>query len=205
MEKKTIIKLLFLSALVWGQATPGINPVMKSLFIPGTGEYALNHPIRGRVFILSETLFWTAFTAAVITSNNFAQRYQAMAADFAGVDPSNKDYQYWVDIGNYQSLEDHNEEHLRYREYDALYPSGSDWDWTWSSDTKREQFEDYRITSDLWAKNAKFIAGAIFLNHVISAIDVMYLIRKQRIEHVSVTPLLQIENNMSGISIRINF
>ena len=99
----------------------------------------------------------------------------------------------------------HNEEHLRFREFDALYPSESEWSWEWSSDSKREKYRDYRVASDTWALGAKFIAGSIVINHIVSAIDALYLQRISRIEVVSVTPMIHPTSGRSGLSLTIQF
>jgi hypothetical protein len=102
-------------------------------------------------------------------------------------------------------LNGHNEEHLRFRDYDAIYPMNSEWHWEWTSEEKRLQYRDYRVASDTWALGAKFIAGSIVMNHIISAIDALYLQRISQIKAVSMQPLINMENGYSGLALAIQF
>ena len=205
MDSKKIIIFSLLSVLVTGQDNGGMSPVVKSFLLPGWGEYALEKPDRGRIFILTETALWTSFAGALIISNNYTDLFQAFAADHAGVETSGKGRQFWVDVGNYESMIKHNEEHLRFREFEALYPHDDEWNWAWSSVSKRKQYRDYRVSSDTWALGAKFIAGSIVINHIVSAIDVSYLERISKIEDISVMPLINPANGHSGLVLTLEF
>ena len=205
MGKKTVIIISLFCAIAFAQKSNGLSPIVKSFLLPGWGEYALEKPNRGRIFILSETALWTSFAGALIVSNNYTDLFQAYAADYAGVETSGKDRQFWVDVGNYESLNGHNEEHLRFRDYDAIYPMNSEWHWEWTSEEKRLQYRDYRVASDTWALGAKFIAGSIVMNHIISAIDALYLQRISQIKAISMQPLINMENGYSGLALAIQF
>ena len=205
MGKKTVIIISLFCAIAFAQKSNGLSPIVKSFLLPGWGEYALEKPNRGRIFILSETALWTSFAGALIVSNNYTDLFQAFAADYAGVETSGKDRQFWVDVGNYETLNGHNEEHLRFRDYDAIYPMNSEWHWEWTSEEKRLQYRDYRVASDTWALGAKFIAGSIVMNHIISAIDALYLQRISQIKAVSMQPLINMENGYSGLALAIQF
>lgn len=205
MDKKKIIIITLICCIAFGQSSNGLSPVVKSFLLPGWGEYSLDKPERGRIFTLSETALWASFACALIVSNNYTDLFQAYAADNAGIKISGKDRQFWVDVGNYESMVAHNEEHLRFREFDALYPSDGEWNWMWSSDSKRKQYRDYRVYSDTWALGAKFVAGSIVINHIVSAVDALYLQRISQIEAVSVTPMIYPTSGHSGLSLTIQF
>ena len=55
--------------------------------------------------------------------------------------------------------------------------------------------EKIRIKSDQLAISGKFIAGAILVNHIISAIDALYLKRINSISTVRVVPLIASKNS----------
>lgn len=205
MKKTSLIAFVIFYSIAFGQSSNGLSPVVKSFLLPGWGEYSLDKPERGRFFTLSETVLWTSFAGALIVSHNYSDLFQAYAADFAGVETKDKDRQFWVDVGNYESMNAHNEEHLRFREFDALYPSEDEWSWEWSSNSKRKQYRNYRVSSDTWALGAKFIAGSVVINHIVSAIDALYLQRISQIEAVSVMPIIHPNSGDSGLSLTIQF
>ena len=166
-----------------------LSPIVKSLVIPGWGQYSLDNRTHGNIFISSEILGFILATFCVVQSNNTEDTYLALASEHAGVTTSGKDYQYWVDIGNYNSIDDYNDEHLRWREFDNIYQLNDKWDWQWDSEDNRKKFEDHRIKSDKYALATKFVIGGIILNHIISAIDALYLQNISLNEKVSLQTL----------------
>lgn len=150
-------------------------PAYKSAILPGWGQYDLNRSKRGNFYITTEIVGVALTTLSFVKSKNLEDTYIAMAVEHAGATDGGKDHQFWVDIGNYDSREDFNDEHLRWREFDVLYPDDELWDWEWDSENNREEFEDSRIKSDNFKLIGKFFIGGIVLNHIISAIDAYYL------------------------------
>ena len=159
-----------------------ISPILKSLILPGTGEYSLNFNHRGRVFSLVESTLWFSLISSVLMSDILQREFQTYAAEHANILPSGKNREFWVDIGNYESRKIFNQEHLRFREFDAVDKYENDeWNWDWDGATsKRKYFESLRIKSDVWALTGKFLIGGIVINHIVSAIDVLYLKNRNR-------------------------
>ena len=158
------------------------SPILQSLILPGTGEYSLNYNNRGRVFLLVEGTIWLSLISSVLMSDILQREFQTYAAEHANILPSGKNREFWVDIGNYESREIFNQEHLRFREFDAveIYET-DDFYWNWDGETlKRKYFESLRIKSDVWSLTGKFLIGGVVLNHIISAIDVLYLQNRNR-------------------------
>jgi len=154
---------------------PKLSPTIKSVILPGWGQYDLEKPIRGNFYLTTEILGIALTTFSIIQSNNNEDTFIAIASEHAEVDVDGKNHQYWVDIGNYDSIDDYNDEHLRWREYDSLYPDENKWNWNWNSKDNRKEFEDIRIKSDKLELYGKFFIGGIVLNHIVSAIDAFYL------------------------------
>ena len=105
-------------------------------------------------------------------------------------------------MGNYSSMDDHNDEHLRFRDIDDLYPENEGWDWTWDSDKNKTTFETMRIGSDKLALRGKFIIGGLIVNHIVSAIDALYLTRLEKINSISMIPIIERDGSYS-VSLKI--
>jgi hypothetical protein len=103
--------------------------------------------------------------------NQLRDDSRAFAVSRAGVDPSGKDDQYFVDVGNFLSLHDYNEKQLRDRELENVYDPTAGYDWQWDSDASRATYRDERISSETMYNNKKFVVAAILVNHVASAIN----------------------------------
>ena len=184
--------------------TSKIPPTIKSTIIPGWGEYDLNKNSRGNFFITTEIIGIALTTFSFIRSNNIETTYQSIAAEHANVVIDGKNHQFWVDIGNYNSQFDYNEEHLRWREFDNLYPSEANWNWDWEAESKRKEFEDLRIESDRMKLVGKFFIGGIVLNHIISVIDVLYLKNISLKEKVEFSSYINPSNHSLVYSIQLN-
>ena len=195
MHKKIIISLAFI--LFSNGKVLCINQVLKSIIVPGWGEHALKEKKRSRLFSNIELSLWTACLGAYTYSHHSMLKYKSFAVEHAGVFSSGKDKKYWVDIGNYIDIENHNSEHLRWRYFDELYDENDSW--YWNNIDNMKKFESMRIKSDFYAKTGEYIIGAIILNHIISAIDTFYLLR---IKNITFLPI--ITNGVNEISLQIS-
>jgi hypothetical protein len=213
MGKKQIVTAIVLTQALYtqqlgpaaDQKKPIISPVVKSLVFPGWGEYSLDNQIRGRIFVLSETVLLLAILGSYSVAQRQETEYKAYAAEHAGIDPIGKDRQFWVDIGNYSSLFLFNEEHLRWREFKSLYEDNDTWAWAWDSGNNRERFENMRIASDSWSLRGSFLIGGVVLNHIVSAIDALYLSKISNIKETVVSPYYNLHSDKMGISLTVSF
>ena len=152
-----------------------IHPSIKSALIPGWGESSLAKTTQSKFFNLMELTLWSTFLGFHNLSNHKRLQYKSYAAKYAGISIDNKNHKYWVDIGNYLSLSDHNEEHLRWRQINDIY--NEDFDWSWKSRNHMNKFEEMRISSDKLSKYGQYTLGVITLNHIVSCINSLYLSR----------------------------
>ncbi len=205
-----IILLIVLSSLNLSFAqdkskiTHKIPPIIKSAIMPGWGEYELGKCSRGNLFFTTEIIGIALTTFSFVRSNNIATTYRAMAANHADVIVDGKNHQFWVDIGNYDSHEDYNDEHLRWREFDNLYPNDINWIWDWETEEKRKEFESLRIESDRMKLVGKFFIGGLVINHIISTIDVYYFKNIALKEKVEFSSYINSDNLSLVYSIQFN-
>ncbi|MBT3215994.1 MAG: hypothetical protein HOD97_07830 [Candidatus Marinimicrobia bacterium] len=210
MDTKIIIILLFTGSFAFSQSERQVedsklSPAVKSFLIPGWGEKSLHQSKRSRFFIMSETSLWLSVMGTFIASEVEEQKYIAYAADHAGVDISGKDHSFWVDIGNYPNRNSFNNEHLRFRDNDALYALDTEWNWEWDEANHRTTFERMRIRGDILTKATSFLVAGVVLNHVISAIDAAYLQNIAQGVTLDVVPKIDIESKSSSLSFSIKF
>ncbi len=184
--------------------TSKIPPTIKSAILPGWGEYELNKNSRGNFFLTTEIIGIVLTTFSFVKSSNIITTYKSIAAEHANVNIDGKNHQFWVDIGNYDSQYDYNDEHLRWREFDNIYPSEANWNWDWEAESKRKEFEDLRIESDRMKLVGKFFICGIVLNHIISVIDVLYLKNISLKEKVEFSSYINPSNHSLVYSIQLN-
>lgn len=213
MGKKQLVIALVITQVLYTQQLgpavdhqkPLISPVVKSLVFPGWGEYSLDNQTRGRVFVLSETILLLAILGSYSVAQRKETEYKAYAAEHAGIDPLGKNRQFWVDIGNYSSLFTYNEEHLRWRDFNALYENNDTWAWAWDSNNNRERFENTRIASDIWRLRGSFLIGGVVLNHIVSAIDALYLSKISNIQETVISPNYNPLSDKMELSLTVYF
>ena len=75
---------------------------------------------------------------------------------------------------------------MRFREPEDLY-YGTDI-WLWDSEENKKIFKNMRINADLLNRQVNFIIGAIFINHIISSIDSLYLYRLKNENKLIIKP-----------------
>ena len=190
MQKALYISLLHFSILL---STPSIHPIAKSLLVPGWGEASLGYKKSSKFFIHTESILIFSCLSAYKIGNMKQNEYITFANEHAGAKNIN-DHRYWVDIGNYNSNQAFDEEHLRMRDGKEGQWSSHPWFWK-GGDGYRLKFEKMRIDSDKLFFTGKFIIGGIILNHIVSGINTLYLTRIDNNKSYSVSPSIELYNN----------
>jgi len=177
--------------------------LLKSAILPGWGERSLNYVERSRYFNASEIAFWVTYFAFYWYGNAIADDMKAYAATHAGVNPAGKDQYYFTDIGNYENIYAYNDQKLRYRTVNLLYPVTPEYYWAWDDDSSRRHFDKLRVKSATVLRNATFAIGGLVANRLFSMLDVIVLTRGQLEQ-----PTIDIESSwqsyQDGMSFKIS-
>ena len=152
---------------------------LKSLVLPGWGQYALGAKTSARTFLISEIVLIGTSVGFHVYGNWLESDFSAFAARHAGVQNiDSKSDQFWVDVGNFDSVTDFNDEKLRQRNTRDLRDLDGDEAWQWDSSANREIFENMRIRRDRADERSAFMIAGIVANHVISAVHALWLNKK---------------------------
>ena len=205
--KVILISIIVCNINLYGQMQKDskLDPIIKSLIIPGWGQKSLGKPKRARLFNYIESGILLTLISSSTFSNIEKKNYIAFASKHAAISSSGKDHKYWVDIGNYNSIENYNDEHLRNREMDDLYPDDKKWSWDWDLESNRTIFENKRIRADQLELFATFSIGALVLNHVVSSIDALYLKKVSTNKSLSIKPYRNQILGSVGYSFTLSF
>ena len=142
-----------------------------SLILPGMGELYANGFSSGRYFLAAEGICWLTYFSFDTYGNALRDDARSYAVSHAGVNPAGKSDQFYVDVGNFLTTTDYNDKKLRDRDPSLVYDANAGYAWRWESDASRLTFRDQRVASENWYNNKKFVAAAILINHVASAIN----------------------------------
>jgi hypothetical protein len=144
--------------------------VVASLLVPGMGELYAGSFETGKYYLMAEGGLWLTYSGFRMHSNWLLQDAQTFASQHANANFNNKDDQYSVNIGNFNTTAEYNDAKSRNRDYELMYQSTNpDYQWNWDTDANRLRFKDIRIQSGDVKNNAKFIIGAVTVNHLLSA------------------------------------
>jgi hypothetical protein len=150
---------------------------LYSFLLPGMGELYVGSYNTGKYFTAAEGLLWVTLIGFQSYGNWVQDDARDYAAQHAGIAIAGRSDQYFVDIGDYQTVREYNEDMLRKRNivklYDERYPIG----WNWDSKTNREHYRDLRVASDQAFNNVSFAIAAIGVNHLISAVNAVLVAR----------------------------
>ena len=206
-QNKTFIVIFFLffsgKLICQPVNEKAIDPIIKSFLVPGWGQRELGYKKRSKMYNYIEIGILLSMFSSTKYSNEIKRNYIAYATEHAGVISDGKDREFWVDIGNYNTLNEYNSEHLRNRETGELYPQTIEWRWSWDNSENRKYFESKRIQSDKLKLFSTFTFGALFLNHFISSIDALYLKRLSVSSNFTIKPY--IGNNDMIIGYKVEF
>ena len=200
VKTSTVVILFFFTELMICQPVNknSLDPVIKSFLVPGWGQNELGYKSRSKKYIYVEVGILLSLYTSSKYSNEIKRNYIAYAAKHAGIVATGKDREYWVDIGNFNTLNDYNSEHLRNREVGELYPQTQKWNWNWDTSKNRKYFESRRIQSDKMKLFSTFAIGGLFLNHFVSSIDALYLKRVSTSKSFSIKPYIDKNEMMMG-------
>lgn len=151
--------------------------IFLSFLIPGLGEHYAGRTIRARSFFIAEVLLWTAYSGFKIYENWLEDEYKVFAATHANINPADKPHKYFVNVGNYDNIYDYNAVRLNYRDLENVYAETSEYYWQWDNAANKHDFKMMRLRADNGNYRALFTLGTILVNHLISAIDAVWVTR----------------------------
>ncbi len=163
-----------------GNRPGGFLHVLLSLALPGSGEMLMGNKGMGKIFLGSDITLWLGFFGTKGYVNVLQNELETFAAVHAGVKTRDKDAQYWIDIGTSSNIYDYNAEKLLERDINATYPEDGNFFWQWDSEQHRQDYLNKRLNRLTWKRRTTLFATGLVLNRLVSGIDVIRLIRKNK-------------------------
>ncbi len=140
----------------------------------------------GKYFTIADGVLWGVFIGFNSYGNWKRDSYKSFAVSNAGVNLEGKDENYFTNIGLYMNVGDYNREKELNQEYGDAY-NGASYYWSWADNNQRNEYHDMWTSSESAFNNVRFIAGALILNRLISAINAVRLVSAHN-KSISPTP-----------------
>jgi hypothetical protein len=154
--------------------SPGLA-IIYSLILPGMGELYADSYSSGKYFTIADGILWGTFAGLNIYGNNQKDNYIAFAKVNAGINLEGKESDFIANIGIYISSEEYNRVQELNRNFERTYNSPNQF-WQWQSNDQRKEFRNMWSSSESAFNNVRFVAGALVLNRIISAINAVRLV-----------------------------
>ena len=144
--------------------------IVFSLLLPGMGELYADNYSSGKYFTIADAALWGTYFGMRAYGNQKRNDYKAFAASNGGVNNNGKDDTYYATIGDYISVNDFNDEKALERKFDQMYNT-EQYYWDWKTTENRRTYRGMWTSSESAFNNLRFVAGALILNRVVSAIN----------------------------------
>jgi hypothetical protein len=148
--------------------------IIYSLLLPGMGELYADGYESGKYFTIAEGILWGVYIGIDTYGNWQKDRYIAFAASNGEVNTAGKNDDYYSTISEYRNINNYNNEKALERDYVHMYDVNKYY-WNWS-DKDRKSYRHMWVSSEQAFNNLRFIAGALVLNRVTSAINAVRLV-----------------------------
>lgn len=186
-------------------ARPRKSRVLGALYsaaVPGMGELYAGDYSTGRWFTTGEVLLWLGYAAMTMYGNSITTDASTYATDHAGAQTSGKDDQYLTNVGNFSNTGLYNDKKARDGDYRLIYTT-STYNWQWDTDDNRVYFRSMHLRANNILDNTKYLAAAIVVNHIASAVDAVLLINRiNKGVHIGAAPT--IENGQWGTKVSVS-
>lgn len=140
---------------------------LKSLVIPGWGQYEAGRPHHALAFLGADLLLIGSALSLSHHGHQLRNDYEAFAATHAGVTGSHSK-EFYIDVANWISVFDYNEQRMADRSFGAIYDTETEY-WMWDNEGNRARMDEMRLTSDRSLNRVIYAVALIGVNHVVSA------------------------------------
>jgi hypothetical protein len=151
---------------------------LRSAVIPGWGQRRAGAKTAARNFFVAEVLLWSGFASLQVYGHWLKNDYKLFAATHAGVELADKDDQFFVDVGNFSSVEEFNQNRLRRRDVEGLYDPATH-AWKWDTEANLIKFANLRKRSERSFSRSNLVVAGVLANHIISGIHAAWVAHKK--------------------------
>lgn len=155
----------------------GFQAVLYSLLLPGMGELYAGNYSSGKYFTTAEGLLWGFYAGFNIYSGWQEDNYKAFAASQGGVNPEDKDADYYAEIGKYIDIDTYNWDKSLNRDFELMYNTEK-YFWKWEDQNERREYRNMWLASERAQNNVRFVVGGLIVNRIVSAINAALAVKR---------------------------
>lgn len=149
--------------------------ILYSLLLPGMGELYADGYESGKYFTIAEGALWATYIGMSVYASNQEDNYKAFATTNASINTNGKNDEYFATIGQYQNIDNYNDQKALERNFDKMYDRETFF-WKWQNTEERRSYRSMWSSSEQTYNDLRFVVGAMILNRVVSAINAVRLV-----------------------------
>ncbi len=166
-----IILILALAMSLSAQERKDLS-TLKSIVLPGWGELSQNSN-SGYIFLAAEAALWLGFGGLRYSYGVQGEDLVSYTRLHAALNDHPGDLQFWADMGNHISYEDHKESMLDGRTPDKIWDIK--YNWEWDSQASLLEYDALNRRKELTYMTSNFMITGMIVNRIASVVNVRYL------------------------------
>jgi hypothetical protein len=157
--------------------------LLRSLTVPGWGQYSTGHHTAAGIFALAETGIWVSFASFRIQEQMRREAYERTARLLAGIELRGRDEEFRRVVGAYISSDEYNQlvvfrdaanlhydDPAAYRAYIAEHSLSGNNVWAWNSEESLLRYRAQRRSEDRASLRANTALALAVINRILSAL-----------------------------------
>lgn len=157
--------------------------LLRSLTVPGWGQYTTGHHTAAGIFALAEAGIWVSFASFRIQEQMRRDSYERTARLLAGIDLRGRDEEFRRVVGSYISSDEYNQlvvfrdaanlyydDPAAYRAYIAEHSLSGNNTWSWDSEESLLRYRAQRRSVDRASLRANTALALAVINRILSAL-----------------------------------
>lgn len=184
--------------------SPGVA-LLLSLVLPGSGHYYLNRMDVGKFFLGADVAFWLGYITLNVYGNSVNDDAISFSTQHADVNTTNKDDNYYANVGNYNNIYEYNNAQLTFGAYSMIY-NVDQYYWNWDNVNNRNTFESQRKSSERILNNRIIFGSFLIANRIVAGIS-SYILAKninKKSTAFNIEPEFLYKKDMSFDGVKIN-
>lgn len=190
------------------EISPG-GAFIRSMVVPGWGHHYVDKTNwnRGKYHLAGEAVLVLSYLGINIRANDLETDFRTLAQSRSGANLTDKDRDYLIALGNFDSLSEYNEAQLRSRRWNALFPDTPEYQWSWLSTSDRLQYQNTREKVDRTRNQLPTLIVLMVGNRIASGISAYLRAQKmsQNFPEAGLTYLNEPGYQGVAAQFRINF
>lgn len=166
-----ILLALTLTLGLYAQESKDLS-ILKSIVLPGWGELSKGSN-SGYIFLGTELALWLGFGGLRYSYDIQGKDLLSYTQLHAGLQSYPDKAQFWADMGNHISYDDHRESMLESRTPENIWDI--EYNWEWDSQASLLEYDGLHRKKELTYITSNFMVTGMIVNRIASVINVRYL------------------------------